>query len=169
MDFTDWAIDLALIGLVLLQLRGRRLTARTLLLPVGLVCWAGVKYLKDVPTTSHDLMLIVPAVAIGLALGTGAGATTKVYRDKDGDVFARATLIAAVLWVLGVGFRMAFQLYSTHGGGPTIARFSLDHHIDLTAWAPAVVLMAFAEVLARTGVVWARGLTIRHRTLHQPA
>ena len=161
MTFTDWLIDLALVAVVVLQLRGRRLTTKTLLLPVALVCWAGARYLRDVPTAGNDLVLIVTAALIGLALGVGAGVLTRVYRGAGGEVMARATIAAAALWVLGVGFRLAFQLYATHGGGRSIGRFSMSHGIDLTAWTSAILLMAFAEVLARTAIVGWRGQVAR--------
>jgi len=161
MTFTDWAIDLALIGLVVLQLRGRRLTTRMLVLPLVLVGWVGAHYLHAVPTAGNDLLLIVPATLIGLALGVGAGVLTRVDRSPDGEVVVRATVAAAVLWVLGVGFRLAFQLYATHGGGESIGRFSIRHDIDVTAWVPAILLMAFAEVLARTAIVGWRGQVVR--------
>ncbi|MGW1029347.1 hypothetical protein ACWD4J_37675 [Streptomyces sp. NPDC002577] len=168
MSFTDWLIDLALIGLVVVQLRARRLTTRMLLLPVVLVCWAGVQYLRDIPTAGNDLLLIVPTTLIGLALGAGAGVLTKVYRDAEDDIVIRATIATAVLWVLGAGFRLAFQLYTTHGGGEAIGRFSASHHIGLDAWAPAIILMAFAEVLARTAIVWWRGRAERRALGRQP-
>ncbi|WP_037577698.1 DUF1453 family protein [Phaeacidiphilus oryzae] len=167
MSFSDWLIDLALIGLVVLQLRARRLTVRSLLLPVALVCWAGFHYLHAVPTSGDDLLLIVPATLAGLALGVGAGVLTRVYRGDDA-VLARATAAAAVLWVLGVGVRLAFQVYSTHGGAPSIGRFSVDHQISADAWAPALVLMAFGEVLARTAVVWLRGAAVRRTAGGRP-
>lgn len=165
MTFSDWLIDLLLIGLVLLQLRGRKLTVLMQLAPVAIVCWVGLKYLRDIPTSGNDVLLIVSAVLLGLALGAGAGITTKVFRRNDGAILARATAIAAVLWIAGVGLRLAFQLYTTHGGGPSLARFSFDHHLTLSAWVPAIILMAFAEVLARTAVVAWRGQVVRRTPL----
>ncbi|MER8161855.1 hypothetical protein [Streptomyces sp. NPDC094472] len=153
MDIKDWLIDVALVGMVLLQLRGRRLTAKTLLLPVALVAWAATKYLHEIPTSGNDLLLIVATTLIGLALGAGAGMLTRVYHNDDGEVIARATATAAVLWVVGCGFRMAFQLFATQGGDEAIGRFSTDYHLDPTAWAPAILLMALAEVIARTAIV----------------
>ncbi|MFE7712682.1 hypothetical protein ACFU6I_44740 [Streptomyces sp. NPDC057486] len=158
MTTTDWIIDLSLIGIVVLQMRARRLTLRSLLLPVGIVGWVGFKYLHGIPTAGNDLQLIVPAVLIGLALGTGAGVLTKVYRGSKGEVISKATITAGVLWVLGTGIRLAFQLYSTHGGGDSIGRFSVNHSIGLDAWVPALILMALAQVLARTAVVGLRGI-----------
>ncbi len=163
MSITDWIIDLALIGLVVLQLRGRRLSTRMMLLPLVLVTWAGTQYLHGIPTAGNDLGLSVPAALVGLTLGTGAGVLTRVYGDADGEVIIRATIAAAVLWVLGVGFRLAFQLYATHSGGEAIGRFSMRHHIDIAAWTPAILLMAFAEVLSRTAIVWWRGEVARRR------
>ncbi|GAA1697822.1 hypothetical protein [Streptomyces yatensis] len=153
MDINDWLIDIALVGIVLLQLRGRRLTAKALLLPVALVAWAATKYLHEIPTSGNDLVLIVATTLIGLALGAGAGMLTRVYHNDAGEVIARATAMAAVLWVVGCGFRMAFQLFATQGGDEAIGRFSTDYHLDPTAWAPAILLMALAEVIARTAIV----------------
>ncbi|MGW5425278.1 hypothetical protein [Streptomyces sp. NPDC003943] len=157
MSTKDWLIDIALVGVVLLQLRGRRLTVKALLLPLGLVAWAATTYLRAIPTSGNDLVLIIGTTLIGLALGAGAGVLTRVYRDDAGRVFARATAMAAVLWVVGCGFRMAFQLFATNGGGQAIGRFSAAHHLDPTAWAPAILLMAVAEVLARSGIMAWRG------------
>ncbi|MFF0435436.1 hypothetical protein ACFYU9_24815 [Streptomyces sp. NPDC004327] len=157
MSTRDWLIDIALIGVVLLQLRGRQLTVPALLLPLGLVAWAATTYLHTFPTSGNDLVLIVGTTLIGLTLGAGAGVLTRVYRDDAGHVFARATAMAAVLWVVGCGFRMAFQLFATNGGGEAIGRFSAAHHLDAAAWAPAILLMAIAEVLARSSIVAWRG------------
>ena len=158
MTLTDYIIDLALIGVVLLQLRGRRLTPRTLLLPLALVGWAAESYLHSIPTAGNDLILIAACGAVGVALGTGAGRFTRVTTGPDGTPFAQAGAVAAVLWVLGVGFRFAFQEYATHGGGAAIARFSAHHAITTgQAWIAALVVMAIGEALARTAVLAGRG------------
>lgn len=167
MSFTDWLIDIALVALVLLQLRDRRLTARALLLPVALVGWAAIRYLHTIPTAGNSLLLVGLTTLIGLMLGTGAGVLTRVYRAESGRTFARATAGAAVLWVVGCGFRMVFQLFATHGGGAAIGRFSADYHLAPAAWAPAILLMALAEVVARTAVLaWRAGPAMwqPHRT-----
>ncbi|QFZ20915.1 DUF1453 family protein [Saccharothrix syringae] len=161
MTWIDWLVDVALIGVVVLQLVGRRLTARGLLVPVVLVSWAGAHYLDGIPTAGNDLVLIALAVALGAGLGVGAGVLTRVSRRDDGAVFARATAWAAVLWVLGMGIRLVFQFYATHGGAVAVARFSADHLLDARAWVTALVLMAFAEVFGRTAVVWLRGQGVR--------
>ena len=99
-------------------------------------------------------MLIVGLACLGAALGTGAGLVTAVRLDGV-NAFAKAGLVAAVLWVVGIGARMGFALWVGHGGQTAVARFSVLHHITSgTAWGTAFVLMAMAEVASRTGVLY---------------
>jgi hypothetical protein len=157
MTFTDYAIDILLIGLVLLQVRGRRLTTSAFIVPVVLVAYAADNYLKAVPTGGNDLVLIIGCTVLGALIGGLCALFTSVKRDSDGVPIAKAGLAAAALWVLGVGARFAFQLYATHGGGPAIQRFSVAHHItSIEAWTAALILMAIAEVAARTGGILLR-------------
>jgi hypothetical protein len=51
---------------------------------------------------------------------------------------------------------MTFVLYVQHGGEPAVARFSAAHHLTGPAWVTALVLMAFAEVVSRTLLLWQR-------------
>ena len=53
--------------------------------------------------------------------------------------------------------RMAFVYSSGHGFGPSIARFSVRHDITgASAWVAALLLMALADVLTRTFVLFLR-------------
>jgi hypothetical protein len=161
MTFSDYAIDIALIGLVFLQIRGRRLTVRSLILPIALVGIAANTYLHGIPTAGNDLVLVVGGAAAGLILGALAGAFTSVRPGADGYPVAKAGLVAAGLWVLGVGTRLAFQMYTSHGGEGSIARFSNAHSITSSeAWVAALILMALAEVVARTSVLAVRAYAV---------
>jgi hypothetical protein len=161
MTLTDYLLDLLLIGIVVLQIRGRRLTARSLLLPVGIVAYVAYSYLKGVPTAGNDLVLVGLAAAAGTALGVLTGAFTKVFPDGEGRPFAQAGVLAAALWVVGVGARFAFQLYATHGGAAAIGRFSAAHSITSgQAWVAALILMAMGEALARTAVLAYRAYAV---------
>ncbi len=154
MTFTDYAIDITLIALVILQIRGRRLTGRALLLPVVLVGYVAANYLHGIPTAGNDLIVVAGAATLGIALGVLCALFTTVKPGPDGHPVAKAGLIAAVLWVLGTGTRLAFQLYATHGGAGAIGRFSASHSITSSeVWVAALILMAMGEALARTGVL----------------
>jgi hypothetical protein len=164
MTITDYILDIGLIAVVLLQIRGRRLTARWLLAPIVIVAWAAISYLHSIPTSGNDLLLIIGCAAAGTVLGVLCAVFTSVTADGRGAPVAKAGVIAAALWVLGVGTRLAFQLYVTHGGGPAVARFSIAHSLTLPgAWTAALVLMALCEAVFRTGVLAWRGYAVRRQ------
>jgi hypothetical protein len=158
MNFSDYLIDITLIAAVLLQIRGRRLTLLSLVLPVGVVIFAATQYLHGIPTAGNDLALVGVGVIAGTALGVLTGLFTSVRPKADGRTYAKAGAAAAILWLVGVGTRFAFQLYVSNGGLPAVARFSAHHAITSSAaWTAALILMAFGEVIARTAVLGVRG------------
>jgi len=81
--------------------------------------------------------------------------------------------VAAALWVAGIGARVGFSVWVQHGGAPVVRDFSLVHHITGgPAWGTGFVLMALAEVMSRTGVLYVKarqsGATIeRGGVLHR--
>jgi hypothetical protein len=69
--------------------------------------------------------------------------------------FAKAGVGAAALWVTGIGARLGFSLWVTHGGRPSVAHFSATHGITSpAAWTAGSVLMAMLEVGTRTGILY---------------
>jgi hypothetical protein len=161
MTTSDWILDIALLLVVFRQIREARVGLHSVLLPLGIVSWAAHTYLHGIPTGGNDLTLVVLGVALGAALGVAGGLATRVRFDGT-HMLARAGAVAAVLWVLGMGGRMAFALYTEHGGGPTVARFSRAHDITSSqAWVTALILMAFAEVATRVLTIVVRALAAR--------
>jgi len=161
----DYVSDIALIAVVVLQMRVRTLTLRSLLLPLGLVAGAGLVYLRPISLAGNNVTLIAVLAAAGLTLGTLSGVSTSIWR-RGNTVAARAGLLAAFLWVLGMGARFAFAVWVIHSGAAAVGRFSA--RTDITGahtWQFALVMMAYAEVLSRIGVLQVR----RVRTLHRPA
>ena len=154
MTISDYLIDITLIALVLFQVRGRRLTVRGLLLPIGLVAYVAFSYLRGIPTAGNDLVLVLGCAAVGALLGGLAGHFTSVRPDAQGSPVAKAGFIAAGLWILGTAGRLAFQVYATHGGGGAIERFSTAHAItSVAAWTDALILMALCEAVIRTAIL----------------
>jgi hypothetical protein len=153
MTTTEWLIDIALILVVFRQLREVRVGARFVLLPLALVSWSAYTYLRSVPTAGNDLVLVVLFTLVGIALGAGGGLTTRVRHD-GAHALAKAGFVAAVLWLVGMGGRLTFAVWASHGGGETLGRFSIHHDITSgQAWVAALLLMAFAEVAARVGTI----------------
>jgi len=162
MSTTDYVLNGVLVALVLLQVRGRRLTTWMLLRPIGIVAVIASLYLHGVPTQGNDLVLVLLGAAAGTLLGACCGLATAVFRDKADAIVVKAGILAAVLWIAGVGSRIAFSLYTQHGGDPAVTRFSITNHITSTeAWVACLVLMAVMEVLSRTAVLALRLRSVR--------
>jgi hypothetical protein len=156
MTTSEYLLNVVLVGLVVLQIRGIKLTAAALLLPVVMTAWAASQILQTVPTAGNDLVLELGFAACGCGLGVLAGVATSVRRAGAAAV-AKAGVVAAALWVLGIGARVGFSLWVQHGGGPAVRQFSLAHHITGgPAWGTGFVLMALAEVTSRTGVLYVK-------------
>jgi hypothetical protein len=161
MTITDWVIDIALILIVFRQLREARLTPRTVLLPLAIMAWAGYNYLHGIPTAGNDVKLIAIFTAVGVAFGLISGLLTRVRR-RDGNVYIKATVGAAAVWVVSMGFRLAFGIWASHPSGAAhIASFSVAHDITSSeAWVVSLLCMAFAEVIVRMGTIVIKGQTV---------
>lgn len=157
MTTTDYLINIGLVALVILQIRGSRVDLKTAIRPVVLVAAAALYYLHGVPTAGHDLVLEVVLGGLGALLGVACAATTRIWRSEDGFAYAKAGSAAAALWIVGIGSRLAFELFATHGGMGDISSFSIAHDItSQNAWVAALVIMALAEVISRLVVIRVR-------------
>ncbi len=158
MSAADWIIDLLLVGLVLRQLRPRRLTPRAVLLPLLLLVVAGSEYLKSFPTGGNDVAMDAVLVAVGALFGIVSGVSTKVWRDGDGNTMCRAGVLAATAWIAGMGARLAFDVWAhTSSGQLHLLHFSAHHSITTgTAYVIAFFLMALAQVALRVGFLQVR-------------
>ncbi|MEW2566342.1 hypothetical protein [Streptomyces sp. NPDC047070] len=156
MTTTDWITDIALVLIVFRQLREGRLDLKSYLIPLGIVAFVASHYLHTIPTAGNDLVLIAALVGAGAALGVAGGVYTRI-RSADGHLFIKAGAISAVLWVLGMGARMGFQVWVDHGGADDVGRFSVTHDITTSqAWVAAFVLMALTEVVTRLATIFVR-------------
>jgi hypothetical protein len=64
---------------------------------------------------------------------------------------------------------LAFEVYATHGGAGSIARFSITHRISgVEAWTAALVIMAMSEVVTRLIVLRLRGAGVQALTTGAP-
>lgn len=166
MTFTDYAISAALVLLVIPQVRGVRLSLRSLVLPLVAVAAAAAHYLKSVPTAGNDVALDIALGAVGLALGVLCGLGTRITRDAQGHQVAKAGFAAAALWILGMIARNAFVYEAEHGGAHAITDFSRTHLITgAAAWTAALLLMALVQVVARTAVLRVKAYGIGHEAV----
>jgi hypothetical protein len=159
-----YLINALLILLVLRQIREHPLDLRALAVPVLAVAAAAVMFLHAVPGGGSDIALDLACVSAGAAMGAIGGLATRLRPGADGRPLGRAGVLAAGMWIAGVGARMVFYFAATHGAGPAIAAFSIAHHITgPAAWTAALVMMALADVLTRLAVVYLRGRRLTAR------
>ena len=157
-NITTYLVSASLILLVIRQIREHPLDARSLATPVLAVGAAAVMFLHAVPVGGSDLALEAACVAAGAAMGAIGGLATRLRLGADGRPLGRAGILAASMWIGGVGARLAFAITAGNGAGPAIARFSVAHQITgPAAWVAALVLMALADVLTRLVVIYLRG------------
>ena len=162
MSLTDYLVDAILILLVLRQVRTARFDRRAWLLPLVIVAMVGMSYLHGIPTGGNGLLLVVVLALVGLALGTASALATRVWSDGGRYALVKAGALSALLWVIGMGGRMAFAIWASHGGGPALARFSVQHGITAqNAWTAALVLMALFEVMSRVGLLAVRAQRVQ--------
>lgn len=162
MTITDYLINIVLVAFVILQVRGGRLDMRTAIRPLICVAAAAAYYLRGIPVAGHDVLLYVVLGGTGLVLGVACAATTRVWRASDGHAYSKAGVIAAALWVIGIGSRLGFEEFWSHGGTQSIVNFSIAHDItSQNAWVAGLVLMALAEVISRLAVLRVRGARTR--------
>jgi hypothetical protein len=171
MNALDYILDAVLVATIFLQFRGRRLTIRNLGLPIAIVAYFLIAYLKGVPTAGNDLYLIGGGVALGLIFGVGAGVFTRVYPGEKG-IYAKAGLLAAAFWATGVILRTAFSVYASDGGASADRNIGrVMHSWDITssnAIVACLLLMVMVEVGSRQLIVGGRYFSLRKRTAASP-
>jgi hypothetical protein len=153
MTTTDYLIDSALVLLVLLQIKERSLTTKTLVRPLVIVGIAVANYLHGIPTAGNDLVLVAILALVGSAIGLASAQTVLMRVGTDSDVLARAGWASGFFWVLGMGSRFAFIYWITHTGSSSIAQFSAQHAITGNAWTVALLAMAVCEVASRSALM----------------
>ena len=80
MTTTDYLIDSLLVLLVLLQIKERTLTTKTLVRPLVIVGIAVANYLHGIPTAGNDLVLIAILALVGTSIGLASAQTVLMRR-----------------------------------------------------------------------------------------
>jgi hypothetical protein len=167
MSVVDYILDAVLLATVFIQFKGRRLTPRNLALPVAIVIYFLLTYLKGVPTAGNDLYLTLGGVILGVVFGVGAGMFTRVYADDKG-IYAKAGPLAAGFWTAGVVLRTTISLYASDGGSAadrTIGKLMRTYDITTSrAIVACLLLMVLVEVGSRQLIVGIRYLNHLRRS-----
>ena len=158
MDASVWIVNIVVLASVLGTDLGRRTVGTARLLRPAIAAAVIVPlYVKHPATSGSGLVLELAAAALGLLLGLGAVALLKVQHDpKDGTVYTRAGAPYAVLWTSVIGARLLFVYGSNHWFTEQLGRWMVQNQVSVEALTDALVVMAIAMLLGRTGTLAAK-------------
>jgi hypothetical protein len=154
MSTTDiWLINLGVLFAVLqADLGARKVTLHRLLRPALLAGIIVPLFVKNITTSGNGLTLEIVCAAGGLLLGLLAASLMKVRRDlATGGVVSRAGAPYAALWITVAGARIAFTYGSEHLFRDQLGRWMTTNQISADALTDALIFMAIAMLVARTG------------------
>ncbi len=126
-------------------------------MPLISVTIFGFLYLKDAPTDSVDFVVYAVALALGLAFGWAATATTKVEHNsaKGGAIYTRAGVGFAAVWLLALAARVVFIVLAEHNMAfrNALGSFMYNHQIVEETIPPFFCLWAVVTVASRVGLI----------------
>ena len=155
MPASVWIINLVVLGAVLQADLGRRKISRfRLVRPIVLVAIVMAIFWKGAGSGGDALWFELGLTALGVALGVVAGIIFRLFRGADGVAFSQAGRAYAALWAAVVAARLVF-VYSTYHSS-SVDRWLGTHRISAAAVTAALLFMAAAMVLARTGTLFGR-------------
>jgi hypothetical protein len=155
MNASIWIVNLVVLASVLGTDLGRReVSKRRLLRPAIVAAVIVPMYLKHPATSGTGLALELGLAGFGLALGLAAAALLRIRREPaTGKVFTHGGAGYAALWTAVVGARLTFSYGAQHWFGQDLGRWMYQHSVTADALTDALVLMAIAMLLGRTGTL----------------
>jgi hypothetical protein len=146
-----------LAGVFLSDLGRRAVSRRRLQRPLIIAGVAGSMYLTALATSGAGLALELAGAGVGAALGLLAAALMRVEHDGDsGDVFTRAGIGYAAIWIATATVRLAFIYGSEHWFSSSLDSWMLAHHLTAAVLTNALVIEALAMTSARTVSLYVR-------------
>jgi len=146
-----------LAGVFLSDLGRRAVSRRRLHRPLIIAGIAGSMYLTALATSGAGLALELTAAGTGAVLGLLAASFMRVEHDAgNGEVFTRAGIGYACIWIGTAAARLAFIYGSQHWFAGSLDSWMLAHHITADVLTDALVLEALAMTTARTISLYAR-------------
>jgi hypothetical protein len=146
-----------LAGVFLSDIGHRSVSGRRLRRPLIIAGVVGSIYLTALATSGAGLALELAGVGTGAALGLLAASFMRVDHDPgSGEVFTRAGVGYALIWIATAAARLAFIYGTQHWFSASLHSWMMAHHITADVLTNALVLEALAMTIARTISLFAR-------------
>ncbi|GAA1968855.1 hypothetical protein [Catenulispora subtropica] len=158
MEASVWIVNLVVLAAVLLTDLGfREVSGLRLLRPVIVAVVIVPLYLKHPQSDGTGLALEVGGAAVGALLGLYAASLMRFEDSRQsGRIHSRAGAGYAALWTAVIGARLAFAYAAQHWFPQQIGRWMAAHRVTVAGLTDALLLMAVAMLLARTGAMASR-------------
>lgn len=162
MPTSAWVINLVVLAAVLLSDIGhRKISAFRLVRPVIVTGVIIGFYVKSVSTNGNGLAFELGLAAFGVVLGIVAASLFQVRRESDGFAWSIAGTTYALLWIVVVGARLAFEdeAFTSHA----LDRWFATNSLSANAITDGLIFMAITMVLTRTGGLRVRAILSAHK------
>lgn len=153
MDASIWLVNLIVLAAVLLSDLGHREVSTLRLVRPAVVAAVIVPlYVKHPQTGGAGLWVEVAGVVVGLALGLVAARLMWFEHEcGSGKVFSWAGYAYAGLWTGVIGARLTFSYGAQHWFTDQLGRWMAHYRVSVDGVTDALILMAIAMLLGRTG------------------
>ena len=161
MDASVWIVNIIVLASVLGTDLGRRKVGTARLLRPAIAAAVIVPlYVKHPATSGAGLALELAGATLGLLLGLAAAALLKTRRDAGtGVVHTHGGTGYAALWTAVIGARVTFSYGASHWFTNQLGRWMYEHQVSVDALTDALIVMAIAMMLGRTGALAAKART----------
>ncbi|NUP49452.1 MAG: hypothetical protein HOW97_19415 [Catenulispora sp.] len=155
MDASVWIVNLTVLAAVLLSDLGyREVSFLRLARPVVVAAVVVPLFVKHPQSGGTGLAAEVAGAAAGTLLGLAAAALMRFEDDRaTGTVCSRAGAGYAALWTTVIGLRLAFAYGAQHWFPAQVGGWMLRHRVTVDGLTDALLLMAVAMLLGRTGAM----------------
>jgi hypothetical protein len=170
MSASIWIINLVVLAAVLeADLGHGKITRMRLIRPLIIAAVIAAFWITGVAGSGTGLWVELAGIGTGIVLGLVAAALMRVYTTDDGRPYSYAAVPYALLWAAVVGARLWFAYASNHDIRIPVGTWMYAHQLTTSALIDALIFLALAMVLTRTGSLAVRSRALRRAPAAEPA
>lgn len=148
MNLQSWILIIALLLLAILQLKERKFTIRSLIIPIAILGYFSYEYIEPVPFKGINGWILTISIIGGIVFGILSYLSTKLY-VRDGIKFVKCTLPYLFLWIINVGSKVFLAEYITKWNPTKSIHFIIKHHINPNVISTSFMYFTIAMIVVR--------------------